>query len=185
MTNLSLNTNLNRQDRPSVAKPWNRDHAVERLAAELERARAEHGYQCSILLIQFDGMGRATNRLGYASADNVVQRVQSMLMQELSTNDICCRLGGDEFLLILPAKGEQECRDWVERLHHRWSAANDSATIELGVGYASSPVHGFTSEALFAAADENMYADKQRAQSYSGVPANRVSSIAIGQLQAA
>jgi diguanylate cyclase (GGDEF)-like protein len=185
MNNLSLTTSNNRPVRTTSTKPWNRDHAVERLAAELDRARTELGYQCSILLVQFDGMGRVTNRLGYASADNVVQRVQSLLMRDLGADDVCCRLGGDEFLLILPAKGEKECRDWVDQLHHRWSAANDSATIDLGVGYASSPIHGFTSEALFAAADENMYADKQRGQSFPGVPVSSVSTVDVGHLQAA
>jgi diguanylate cyclase (GGDEF)-like protein len=160
MTNLNLTTenteSLRRKTNP--AKPLNRDHAIARLSIELGRAHNDNSYEFSIALIQFDGLSMASNRLGHASADDELQRALSILAQDLDAQDLCCRLGADEFLLIFPAKNEPECPKLIERLRQSWTPearARGGAAIEVSVGFASSHAKASTVQGLFAAADES------------------------------
>ncbi len=149
---------------PSLDKVWNRLHATNRLAEEVKHAGREAAYKFSILLVQFDGLSRMIFRLGHAPADDVWQRVLGALVHDLRAGDLCCRLGGDEFLLILPSVDQSVCGDLVDRLHQRWNPAPGTreATIELNIGPATYPAHGSTTEGLLAAADQAMNTDRLR-----------------------
>jgi diguanylate cyclase (GGDEF)-like protein len=148
----------------SVAKLWNRGHGADRLTAEIARAAEDANYQFSILLVQFDGLTSVTNRLGHASDQDVWRRVLAALNQDLGADDVCCRLGGDEFMLILPQKGEVACRAAGERIRQRWMPRPDGreAALEMSIGFASYPGDGATIEVLLMTADETMDADRQR-----------------------
>lgn len=137
----------------------NRAYATRRLAEEIERAKREALYEFSILLVQFDGLTEITGRLGHAPTDDIWQVAVNALAQDLKPQDLCCRLGGDEFLLILPSASRTEATALVERLRLRWQPKSGSreAGIVLNVGTASYPVEGTTVQALFAAADESLY----------------------------
>ena len=90
------------------------------------------------------------------------------LSHGLRSDDVCCRIGGDEFLLILPACGGEECRRFVKRVRARWqveAAAQErvgAQAVAVSLGTASYPVHGATAEALCAVADGAMYGEKRR-----------------------
>lgn len=143
-------------------KLWNRAHATQRLVEELNHARSDKKFEFSVLLVEFAGLSEITDRLGYSSADGVWGQVLGALNEDLNSNDLCCRLGGDEFLLILPGKGALECQFLVERLR-RWSprVGSREAAIVLNIGIASCPAQG-TIESLLAVADESSQADRDR-----------------------
>jgi diguanylate cyclase (GGDEF)-like protein len=94
--------------------------------------------------------------------------VASFLTHGLRADDVCCRTGGDEFLLILPACGADECRRFVKRLNVKWRAEAraegqfGTRIASVSVGAASYPTHGATVEALCVAADGAMYREKRR-----------------------
>ncbi len=154
----------NPENTPGLTKLWNRSHGAGRLEMELKRGQRDREYRFAILLVQFDGLSRATDRLGHASGEGVWRRVLGVLTDDLGVEDLCCRLGGDEFLLILPERGESESRVLVERLLRHWNAAPTAreSALEVSIGIASYPAQGSTVEGLFAAADEAMHADKDR-----------------------
>jgi hypothetical protein len=60
MTSPSLS---NPENTPGLTKLWNRGHGAGRLALEIGRAQRESEYRFSILLVQFDGLSRATSML--------------------------------------------------------------------------------------------------------------------------
>lgn len=155
----------NPENTPLLAKLSSRGQGLERFAAEVERGQRESNHLFSVLLVQFDGLSRLTDRVGRASDNNVWRQVLDILTGDL-TPDLCARLGGDDFLLILPGRGESECGALVDRLRRRWAAAANmrEAMIEMSVGIALYPAHGTTVRELFAAADEAMQADKDRNQ---------------------
>lgn len=147
--------------RTPVPTVQNRAYATSRLMEELERAKSQPNYEFAILLVQFEGLSDITGRLGHAPTDDVWQHAIGVLVQDLRPQDLCCRLGGDEFLLILPSASPAEASALVERLHSRWQPANGTreAAITLNAGCASYPGQGTTVEALFSAADEALYAN--------------------------
>lgn len=138
----------------------NRAYATARLAEEIDRAQREPNYEFSILLVQFEGLMDITGRLGHAPTDDVWQLAINVLSQDLKPKDLCCRLGGDDFLVILPSASAAEAAVLVDRLRLRWQpkAGSREAGILLNAGCASYPGNGATVEALFAAADQSLYA---------------------------
>ncbi len=143
---------------------WNRRYADERLAEEMSRAKREVGYRFALVAIDVDNLKRINDQMGHASGDEALRWVARFLKQGLRGHDLCCRLGGDEFLLVLPGSGEQECRDLVERLHRRWwsAAQTDKGAVAISIGGASFPAHGSTVDALLGVADNAMYENKCR-----------------------
>lgn len=158
----SLNHSAKQEERPLPVKQPNRSHATRRLGEEMDRAARDAHYQFSIVLVQLEGLSDTADRLGYASGDDVWRRALTFLNQGLSSQDLCCRLSSEEFLLILPAQGHAEALAMVEALRRRWqpSAGTREAAVDLSIGIASYPTHGCRIEELLRAADEALDGDR-------------------------
>lgn len=143
---------------------WNRRYADERLAEEVSRSRRETSYRFSVVVVDVDNLKRINDQIGHAAGDQALRWVATFLREGLRLHDVCARLGGDEFLLILPASGAPEAREFVARLDRRWRAAaeRDRGAAAISVGTASFPADGTTLTDLLAVADDAMYAHKQR-----------------------
>ncbi len=148
--------------RDPLTELWNRRTCNERLAEETSRAQREASYRFSVIIVDVNDLKGINDRLGHAAGDQALRWVARFLGHDLRAHDLCCRQGGDEFLLILPGSGEKECRDLIERLRQRWqSKARSEGAISVSIGAASYPAHGSTAEALLAVADAAMYEDKR------------------------
>jgi two-component system, cell cycle response regulator len=147
---------------------WNRRHADERLAEEMGRAQSVAGYRFSLLVADVDDLKRINDRRGHAAGDQALKWVAGFLSHGLRSDDVCCRIGGDEFLLILPDCGDEECRRLVRRVRARWQADAQAharaggQAVTVSIGTASYPADGATPEVLCAVADAEMYEDKRR-----------------------
>jgi diguanylate cyclase (GGDEF)-like protein len=147
---------------------WNRRYADVRLAEEMARVRGVPGYQFSVLVADVDDLKGINDRQGHAAGDEALRWVAGFLSHGLRADDVSCRVGGDEFLLILPACGSDECRRFVKRVRARWqleAQARERAgaqAVAVSLGTASYPVDGSTAEALCGVADAGMYEDKRR-----------------------
>ncbi len=161
------------ENTPGLTKLWNRGYGTNRLDAEIGRAQSDPAHRFSLVLIQFDGLDSATDQLGHISTDSVWKRVLGVLTGDLGEKDFCCRLGGDEFLLILPNRTESECRALAERLRRDWTSAPRTleGSLEMSVGIASYSEAASTVKGMFCAVDEDMFADKDRSQSLQAAAA--------------
>ena len=90
----------------------------------------------------------------------------TILREGTRAEDMVCRLGGEEFILVLPGASLAATRDRAEGLrrlgaqaqvHHRGQSLG---AVTLSVGVASYPDHGTTVEALVQAADRALYQAK-------------------------
>ena len=155
---------------------WNRRYADVRLAEEIGRACSVSGYRFSVLVADVDDLKGVNDRQGHAAGDQALRWVAGFLSRGLRADDVCCRIGGDEFLVILPACGGDECRRFVKRVRARWQAEAlaqereqeraGAQVVAVSLGTASYPIQGATAEALCAVADAAMYEEKRRAQSW-------------------
>lgn len=143
---------------------WNRRYTDERLAEEMSRSKRERGYRFSVVVVDVDNLKRINDQVGHAAGDEALRWVARFLREGLRLHDICGRLGGDEFLLILPACGDKDAHDFIDRLNRRWHAAaeRDAGIASISIGAASYPTHGSTLPELLAVADDAMYAQKRR-----------------------
>ena len=158
---------------------WNRRHADDCLAEEMGRAQSVAGYRFSLLVADVDDLKGINDRHGHAAGDQALKWVAGFLSQGLRSDDVCCRIGGDEFLLILPGSGDEACRRFVKRVRARWQADAQAharaggRAVAVSIGTASYPADGATPEALCAVADAEMYEEKRRRPSAAASPKGR------------
>lgn len=115
----------------------------------------------SIAFIDIDHLKQINDTYGHASKDYVLQRTVEALGHTLRDNDTLGRIGGDEFLLILPNTNSSQAQMIVKRLQQIISDTKfdtvEKVTISIGVA-TKQPVE--SREALLARADVEMYQQK-------------------------
>jgi diguanylate cyclase (GGDEF)-like protein len=100
---------------------FTRAHGMEVLEGNLRRA-ARTGLPVSILMIDLDGFKRINDRYGHMPGDAVLSTVADQLHRMLRQSDVRCRLGGDEFLVILPDTPVEDALKVAESVRHAIAA---------------------------------------------------------------
>ena len=90
---------------------YNRRSGEQRLAEEMSRAQ-RHGRPLTILLMDLDGLKTVNDKHGHAAGDTVIKSFADRLQRAIRGSDLAVRLGGDEFMAILP---ECKCEE-VDRV---------------------------------------------------------------------
>src|SRR3954463_1065312 len=93
----------------------NRRALEERLGAEISRS-LRHQLHTSVLLLDLDRFKLINDTLGHAAGDRLLVNVARILRQQCRALDVVGRLGGDEFLVILPMTRPIESRVYVNRV---------------------------------------------------------------------
>ncbi len=127
---------------------YNRRYLNDSLQREFDRC-ARDGAAISLLLIDLDHFKKVNDLYGHSTGDEVLCQVSALLEQEMRSSDICCRYGGEEFLLVLPNMGmeaalerAQHCRKRVAE--HPWSTIEAKLALTLSIGVACTPGAGAT-----------------------------------------
>ncbi|MCA9321649.1 MAG: diguanylate cyclase, partial [Planctomycetes bacterium] len=180
MTKLAV---LNRRlERASVTDPLtelkNRRYAMERLVASWAKAKRS-GVPFSVIMIDIDHFKQVNDRHGHATGDEVLRSTADVLRREVRTEECVCRLGGEEFLVILPEASVDAAAICAERIRrgvetNRVSTGEfeDNVTISLGV---ASSDGGFCSfESLLNAADAAVYEAKRQGRNRVCLSSNDV-----------
>jgi diguanylate cyclase (GGDEF)-like protein len=146
---------------------FNRRYMEETLHRELFRA-ARKKSQVGFVLFDLDHFKRFNDRFGHSAGDAVLRDVSQFLKRHSRAEDVLCRYGGEEFLLVLTdcspknaLKRAQSIRQGVKelRLEHEQRTLGE---MTLSVGVALFPDHGQNLEDLFQAADAALYQAKKQ-----------------------
>jgi diguanylate cyclase (GGDEF)-like protein len=148
---------------------WNRRYFDERMAEELDRSRRNSTRLLSVMVIDVNEFKQLNDRLGHAEGDRALCWVAAFLKGHLRAHDVCCRVGGDEFAVILPDVGEEGCETLTARLREKlaWDGTLPAFAIGLSIGTATLPTEVCSGEDLVRTADRAMYRDKQRQKDQS------------------
>ncbi len=146
---------------------YNYHYLHTRLGQETERAR-RYSHPLSILYIDLDGLKRVNDLYGHRVGNEVLMQVGALLRSGARENDLVGRVGGDEFLVILPETDAKAAQTAAERVRgtfddykFRSSASPEIEFLTTSVGIACfSPEYRKPSEFLDAA-DQAMYRAKQ------------------------
>ena len=133
----------------------------ERLRSELDRA-LRHRRPLSLVVFDIDDFKLLNDAHGHQEGDLVLRRVAVAAGEELRQSDVACRVGGEEFAILLPETGKRAARAVAARLCTRVRDLPGSLTVTVSCGVATFPRDADEVAALVAAADDALYAAKRR-----------------------
>jgi diguanylate cyclase (GGDEF)-like protein len=143
---------------------YNRRPLEESLHREILRARRS-GSPVGLMAIDLDRFKLVNDTLGHDAGDAVLRTIARELMACVREEDIVCRAGGEEFVVILPGTGDYALRDRAEIVRRSIekepiSACQSTLRATVSIGLALFPEHGATTGALMRAADTALYQAK-------------------------
>ncbi|MEU8228182.1 diguanylate cyclase [Actinoplanes sp. NPDC048967] len=142
----------------------NRRHADEELPAAL--ATAADGTPVSVALVDLDHFKRVNDTRSHATGDLVLRRLAGVLTAAAPPDSMIARLGGEEFVVLLPGTGAARARQTCERIRSAvagedWAALTGGLPVTCSIGVTTVTGAGATPAAALAAADRNLYAAKR------------------------
>jgi diguanylate cyclase (GGDEF)-like protein len=142
----------------------NRRAYEERIEEELLRAQ-RMGRSLALLLLDVDHLKQMNDTFGHAAGDQLLRAVADVLRGRTRGIDLAARIGGDEFILLLPETDRTGAMVALERLTDGISEQRiQGRTIQISAGVAVYPDDGRTEEALRTHADDDLYQTKRRRQ---------------------
>jgi diguanylate cyclase (GGDEF)-like protein len=148
---------------------YNRRSGEQRLAEEISRAQ-RHGRPLTVLLMDLDGLKSVNDKHGHAAGDTVIKSFADRLQRAIRGSDLAVRLGGDEFMAILPECRSDEVKHVLGRIEGLdFEFDEQKVHLRFSSGWTDYlPME--TMQELLKRADMALYEDKRAAKRSSGVP---------------
>lgn len=144
---------------------FNRRYMEESLGRALSAA-SRHYLPVAVVMLDLDRFKECNDTHGHPAGDALLREFGDFLQSHVRGEDIACRYGGDEFVLVFPEAAVciAEKRTDVIRCTFKNSVRREddvgSMTPTLSIGIAVAPEHGLSSKALLEAADAALYRAK-------------------------
>lgn len=144
---------------------YNRRFLEDNLGRELYRAQRGNSPLC-VVMLDLDNFKAFNDTLGHDIGDAMLRELAGIINDKLRKSDICCRYGGDEFLLVLLDSSLAATQQRVDQIctlfRDKQSRYGDPALggMTLSAGIAGAPEHGSTPAELIRMADNAMYVAK-------------------------
>jgi diguanylate cyclase (GGDEF)-like protein len=168
IANIRLREALRNQSiRDTVTGLFNRRYLEETLEREIHRS-ARIGQSLGIIMFDLDHFKGFNDRFGHDAGDAVLQSIGLFLSKNTRVDDIACRYGGEEFILILPSSNSKDTELRAEQLRAAVKElkvthlGRSLGTVTISVGVATFPLHGNLPAQLVAKADGALYQAKKR-----------------------
>jgi len=141
---------------------FNQRYFHETLRREVMRA---HRYARKLTLIVFDldDFKSINDQIGHLAGDRVLAQAADRLREAVRSVDVACRIGGDEFAVIMPESSAEDGEQLFRRVHNSMrgtALGQDEQRLRLSGGIAEL-LHGDTPASLFERADAALYRAKE------------------------
>lgn len=142
--------------RDSLTGLYNHAYAKELIAQRIE---SEPSGQFALAILDLDHFKEANDSYGHQFGDEVLKCVAGWLQSSVRSRDIVARVGGDEFLLFIDSKGQEEAA--VQRIYHALLGSYENFQISISMGVVRAADVGADYETMFRAADQALYTVKR------------------------
>ncbi len=166
LANVQLQDSLRTQSiRDPLTGLFNRRYLDESVEREFGRAE-RRSHPVSVLMIDVDHFKRFNDNHGHDAGDAVLAQIAALLRRQSRREDIACRYGGEEFVLIMPEATTDAASARAEKLRtaigelqikHR---GRDLERLTASIGVATFPLHGRVASEVRDAADRALYKAK-------------------------
>ncbi len=144
---------------------FNRRYLEETLERELLRS-ARKGQSLGLIMLDVDDFKCFNDVHGHAIGDAILRELGNLLLDHVRGEDIPCRYGGDEFIIILPDASQAATYErakffgeYARQFHLKFEKLAIE-TVTLSIGVAMFPMHGSTSDDILRSADTALYRAK-------------------------
>jgi diguanylate cyclase (GGDEF)-like protein len=163
--------------RDALTGLFNRHYLTPTLDRELARTRRA-GQPLSLWLLDIDHFKPINDRYGHLTGDQVLVKFAQTLAQHARQEDVPCRFGGEEFVLLAPGMDASVAVERADALRQRmaslvWLDDHPELRCTVSIGVAVAPQDGDTSQALLMAADQALYAAKAAGRNQVHTPPQR------------
>ena len=139
---------------------YNRRYGEQRLAEEIARAQ-RHLTPLTVLLLDINDLKRVNDTLGHSAGDELIKHFAQRLQRAIRGSDVAVRLGGDEFLVLLPDCKIDEVHHVLDRLRGmKMELGGQTIPITFASGW-TDYIPGELPEDLLKRADAALYVNKR------------------------
>jgi diguanylate cyclase (GGDEF)-like protein/PAS domain S-box-containing protein len=167
LSNIKLRVRLEEDSiRDPLTRLYNRRFMDDWLRRELRRS-VRSQQRISLIIGDIDHFKRLNDRYGHDMGDRVLQLVAQEMTGALREEDVVCRMGGEEFVLLLPGASLEAATERANQIRSRIKAmpisdgGKDLCPVTISMGVAMSPAHSIIGSELLKSADEALYRAKQ------------------------
>ncbi|MGH2995244.1 MAG: diguanylate cyclase [Gaiellaceae bacterium] len=152
----------------SLTGLYNHRYFHERLRAELNRVSRTHD-SIAVLMLDIDDFKRVNDVHGHGAGDQVLAALAGTLRSLLRASDVVCRLGGEEFGIIMASCDAGDVLGLARRIVDRLAETEfePAASLTVSIGIAQGPQHGMNPRELVACAEAAMMTAKARGKNGS------------------
>ena len=149
-----------------LTKLYNRHFLDEYQALALSAARREN-HRAAIVLIDLNRFKAINDTYGHGVGDKVLVETGRILAKITRANEAAFRLGGDEFLIVLPKVADEAAllsfkARILRRFRKEFEIPGYEINVTLAIGYAIFPEEGEDIDALLRVADKRLYLEKEK-----------------------
>lgn len=145
---------------------FNRRSFIEKSSEEFERS-IRYDRPLSLMMIDIDFFKMVNDRYGHMAGDVVLQKIAHEITLQLRTNDIFCRWGGEEFILLIPESDKNNGQSLSEKIRKSIEqksvklTSGEVVNIKVSIGCTSIRENDSSVEALIERADRALYMSKE------------------------
>ncbi|MFB9326053.1 diguanylate cyclase [Paenibacillus aurantiacus] len=129
----------------------------------------------AIVILDIDYFKSVNDTFGHQAGDEVLRSLARTLNHSVRRNDLCCRYGGEEFVLLFPGLRADEAFAQAERIRRKVErmSAPIGRSVTVSMGVAEYPSHADTMETLIELADRALYQAKQNGRNQTVLASSR------------
>lgn len=142
---------------------YTRKYMEELLSYQIDLAEETNG-MFSVIMLDLDHFKQVNDRYGHQTGDKVLKETCEIIKNNIRKEDVCCRYGGEEFIVVLPDTDSKEALEAAERIRVQVEAAKilgESTPVTISMGIASYPIHAQWKQELIEKADQALYVSKE------------------------